>query len=84
MIHPHSFLFKETPEFVIFNELVFTTKEYMRNVIELDPLWLLEIAPHFYTEKDFKSDKGGVAPRGKGKSDRSTFDCFCIKNSSIL
>lgn len=48
MIHPHSFMFSESPEIIIYNELVFTTKEYMRNIIEIEGKWLLEIAPHFY------------------------------------
>jgi len=47
-------MYKETPEWVIFNELVFTTKEFMRNVIEVKSEWLYEIAPHYYKESDIK------------------------------
>ncbi len=32
-------------------------KEFMRNVIEIDPEWLVEIAPHYYKESDIKKDK---------------------------
>ena len=52
MIHPHSLLFKFQPLFVIYNELIFTTKEYMRSVLEIEAEWLLEVAPHFYSAKD--------------------------------
>jgi len=37
---------------VIYNELVFTTKEFMRELIEIKPEWLLEIAPHYYKHSD--------------------------------
>ncbi len=54
MIHPGSFVFKDEPEWVIFHELVHTTKEYMRNLIEIKPEWLTEIAPHYYKDSDIK------------------------------
>ena len=34
-IHPSSMLYKDQPECVIYNELVLTSHEYMRNVIEV-------------------------------------------------
>ena len=43
-IHPSSSLFNKNPEWVIYHELVLTTKEYMRNVLTLDPKWLVELA----------------------------------------
>jgi pre-mRNA-splicing factor ATP-dependent RNA helicase DHX16 len=51
-IHPGSSLFKDTPRWVIFHELVFTSKEFMRNVIEIMPEWLMEVAPHYYRNVD--------------------------------
>lgn len=30
MIHPSSLLYKDTPDYIIFHELVFTSKEYVR------------------------------------------------------
>ena len=46
-IHPQSCLFKEEvlPRWLVYHELVFTSKEYMRQVIVIKPDWLLEIAP---------------------------------------
>ena len=51
-IHPSSALFNKNPEWVIYHELVLTTKEYMRNVLVLDPKWLVELAPAFYKQGD--------------------------------
>ena len=33
---------------VVFNEVVQTTKDYMRDVTVIQPEWLCEIAPDFY------------------------------------
>ena len=46
-IHPSSSLFNKNPEWVIYHELVLTTKEYMRNVLTLDPKWLVELAVRY-------------------------------------
>jgi ATP-dependent RNA helicase DHX8/PRP22 len=51
-IHPSSALFQKNPEWVIYHELVLTTKEYMRNVLVIDPKWLFELAPKFYKQGD--------------------------------
>ncbi|KAG5229791.1 pre-mRNA-splicing factor ATP-dependent RNA helicase [Salix suchowensis] len=51
-IHPSSGLSQVLPRWVIYHELVLTTKEYMRQVTELKPDWLVEIAPHYYQMKD--------------------------------
>lgn len=55
--HPSSSLFEEPPEWVIYHELVLTSKEFMRNLIVIDPKWLLEIAPHYYKESDLLDEK---------------------------
>lgn len=51
-IHPSSCLFDIKPKTVVYHELVSTSKEYMRQVIEIEPEWLLEIAPHYYKPID--------------------------------
>lgn len=51
-IHPSSALFNKNPEWVLYHELVLTTKEYMRNVISIDAKWLAELAPNFYKRSD--------------------------------
>ncbi|KAL0729033.1 hypothetical protein Bca4012_025126 [Brassica carinata] len=39
-IHPTSVLFRSNPECVIFNELMQTSKKYIKNLTRIDPLWL--------------------------------------------
>jgi len=67
LIHPSSSLFKETPKWVIYHELVFTTKEYMRQVIEIKPDWLIEIAPHYYKKGDIEESTRKM-PKKSGKA----------------
>ncbi|KAK6139666.1 hypothetical protein DH2020_026584 [Rehmannia glutinosa] len=51
-IHPSSALFQRQPDWVIYHELVMTTKEYMREVAVVDPKWLVELAPRFFKVSD--------------------------------
>ncbi|CAG7822811.1 unnamed protein product [Allacma fusca] len=51
-IHPSSALFNRQPEWVVYHELVQTTKEYMREVTTIDPRWLVEYAPAFFRFSD--------------------------------
>ncbi|KAJ6853368.1 pre-mRNA-splicing factor ATP-dependent RNA helicase DEAH10 [Iris pallida] len=47
-IHPSSVLFRTKPDCIIFNELVRTNQNYVRNLTRIDPLWLPELAPQYY------------------------------------
>ena len=58
LIHPNSCLFDQIPRYVVYFELVLTTKEYMRQVIEIENEWLRETAPHFYKTKKLDEDDG--------------------------
>uniref|UniRef100_A0A8C1N2Y8 RNA helicase n=1 Tax=Cyprinus carpio TaxID=7962 RepID=A0A8C1N2Y8_CYPCA len=51
-IHPSSTLFNRQPEWVVYHELVLTTKEYMREVTTIDPRWLVEFSPAFFKVSD--------------------------------
>lgn len=51
-VHPSSALFHKPPQFVIYHELIMTTKEYMRNMLLIEPEWLLELAPNFFQKAD--------------------------------
>ena len=51
-IHPSSSLFHRQPEWVVYHEVVQTTKEYMREVTAIDPKWLVEFAPAFFKFSD--------------------------------
>ncbi|XP_065064224.1 probable ATP-dependent RNA helicase DHX35 [Rhopilema esculentum] len=60
-LHPQSVLSTETPpQWVVFNQVLLTGKEYMRDVTVIDPDWLLELAPHYYeygTERSVMSKR---------------------------
>ncbi|KXS12668.1 putative ATP-dependent RNA helicase DHX35 [Gonapodya prolifera JEL478] len=49
-IHPNSVLLKMSPACVVYHEVVETTKSFMRDVTVIEPQWLPELAPHFYTK----------------------------------
>jgi len=51
-IHPSSAIFNKNPEWVVYHELVLTTKEYMREVCTIEPKWLVELAPKFFKVSD--------------------------------
>ncbi|PWA55988.1 DNA/RNA helicase, ATP-dependent, DEAH-box type, conserved site-containing protein [Artemisia annua] len=51
-IHPGSALFRRNPDWVIYHELLMTTKEYMPAVTVVDPKWLVELAPRFFKVSD--------------------------------
>jgi len=51
-IHPGSSIFHKNPEWVIYHTLLLTSKEYMRDVITIEPKWLVELAPNFYRVHD--------------------------------
>jgi pre-mRNA-splicing factor ATP-dependent RNA helicase DHX16 len=56
------------PRFVVYSELVLTSKEYMRNVFEIDGQWLSDIGPMLYKQSDI--EKLGLEkkmPKGQGK-----------------
>ena len=51
-VHPSSVLHQRQPEFLLYHELVLTTKEYMREVTLIEPKWLVELAPRFFRQAD--------------------------------
>ncbi|EFP77773.2 hypothetical protein PGT21_014816 [Puccinia graminis f. sp. tritici] len=56
-IHPSSSCFntQPPPRMILFYELVLTSKEYARQVMQIDkPEWLLQAAPHFFKPADLE------------------------------
>ncbi|KAK9803444.1 hypothetical protein WJX73_001656 [Symbiochloris irregularis] len=53
-LHPSSALYGlgYTPDYIVYHELVFTTKEYMQCVTAVDPEWLAELGPVFFSVKE--------------------------------
>ncbi|KAJ1560194.1 hypothetical protein HK405_007923, partial [Cladochytrium tenue] len=58
------------PGWVVYHELVFTSREFMRQVIEIQPEWLLEVAPHYYKPDDLEPAGGSrkKMPKKAGKA----------------
>ncbi|XP_033955530.1 ATP-dependent RNA helicase DHX33 [Pseudochaenichthys georgianus] len=50
-IHPSSVLFQGKPAYVVFNELLHTSRCYMRDLCLVDADWLLEAAPEYFGRK---------------------------------
>ncbi|KAJ1964149.1 hypothetical protein GGI12_001605 [Dipsacomyces acuminosporus] len=50
-IHPASVFFSGNPKprYAVFVEAMETTKIYMKSMVAVDPKWLAEVAPHFYS-----------------------------------
>ena len=58
----------EQPRWVVYHELVFTTKEFMRQIVEIKSEWLVEIAPHYYKKKDVEDESSKKMPKAIGRS----------------
>ncbi|KAK7792080.1 hypothetical protein R5R35_003553 [Gryllus longicercus] len=67
-IHPNSSMFEDLPRWVLYHELVFTTKEFMRTVSEIESKWLLEVAPHYYKPRELEDSTNKKMPKQVGKS----------------
>ncbi|KAM9728398.1 ATP-dependent RNA helicase DHX33 [Menidia menidia] len=50
-IHPSSVLFQGKPAYVVFNELLHTSRCYMRDLCLVDADWLLDAAPEYFGRK---------------------------------
>lgn len=54
-IHPMSCLYTlRQPQFVVFCELLNTTKVFMKEITVIESSWLTELAPHYYVKKDVR------------------------------
>ena len=53
-LHPSSSLFGlgYTPDYVVYHELVMTSKEYMMCVTAVEAEWLAELGPMFFSVKE--------------------------------
>ena len=54
ILHPSSAIYGLgfTPDYVVYHELVMTSKEYMQCVTSVDPHWLAELGPMFFSVKE--------------------------------
>eukprot|EP00731_Ephydatia_muelleri_P020961 Em0013g688a len=51
-LHPSTCL-DHKPEWVLYNEFVLTTKNYIRTCVDIKPEWLIKIAPQYYELSNF-------------------------------
>eukprot|EP00928_Gymnodinium_smaydae_P046680 TRINITY_DN31105_c0_g1_i1.p1 TRINITY_DN31105_c0_g1~~TRINITY_DN31105_c0_g1_i1.p1 ORF type:complete len:1151 (+),score=293.85 TRINITY_DN31105_c0_g1_i1:106-3558(+) len=51
-IHPSSALYQRNPEWLVYHELVLTSKEYLRECATVEPHWLPELAPNLFSRAD--------------------------------
>jgi pre-mRNA-splicing factor ATP-dependent RNA helicase DHX15/PRP43 len=72
MLHPSHGLDRK-PEWVVYNELVLTTKNYVRTVTDVRGEWLLEYAAHYY---DLTVNCWALC--GGGGVDSHLFFCCCV------
>jgi len=65
-LHPTSALYGMgiTPDYVVYHELVLTSREYVMCVTAVDPYWLAEMGPMFFSVKE----------RGYGQRERKADD----------
>jgi pre-mRNA-splicing factor ATP-dependent RNA helicase DHX15/PRP43 len=55
-MHPSTVIdFK--PEFVMYNEFMLTSKNYIRTVTVIDPEWLFEVAPAYFDLDEFPNSE---------------------------
>eukprot|EP00927_Polykrikos_kofoidii_P043542 TRINITY_DN37611_c0_g1_i1.p1 TRINITY_DN37611_c0_g1~~TRINITY_DN37611_c0_g1_i1.p1 ORF type:complete len:1314 (+),score=272.56 TRINITY_DN37611_c0_g1_i1:116-4057(+) len=57
-LHPTSALYGlgYTPDYVVYHEVTYTTKEYMSTVTAVEPYWLAELGPMFFSVKETGTD----------------------------
>ena len=66
-LHPSSTLFEVNPKWIIFYELVLTSREYMRGNLPIQAEWLSEAAPHYHKKKDLEGlGTDRKMPKGQG------------------
>lgn len=75
-MHPSSALFGlgYVPDYVVYHELVLTSKEYMRTVTAVEPEWLARLGPMFFSIKE--SYKQRLAKRKEEKADQKRWFLF--------
>jgi HrpA-like RNA helicase len=86
-LHPSCCL-ETQPEWVLFNEFVFTTRPYIRTVTEIRPEWLLELAANYYdlqmfADGDAKRSLQRVLEKRKQKGKKVDLDAVTLKMNSM-
>ena len=58
-VHPSSVLFclGYVPDYVVYHEVIMTSREYIHTVTAVDPAWLAELGPMFFVMKESVGDQ---------------------------
>jgi pre-mRNA-splicing factor ATP-dependent RNA helicase DHX38/PRP16 len=96
VLHPSSAIYSlgYTPDYCVYHELIMTSKEYMSCVTAIDPLWLVELAPIFFSikedfgeENNFNKRENLIKKNDKAKVETNksnlTLNNSTLPNSSI-
>lgn len=73
-LHPSSALYGlgYTPDYVVYHELILTTKEYMQCATSVEAQWLAELGPMFFSVKD--SDTSMLEHKKKQKESKTAME----------
>ncbi|XP_051153013.1 pre-mRNA-splicing factor ATP-dependent RNA helicase DEAH7-like isoform X2 [Andrographis paniculata] len=73
-LHPSSALYGlgYTPDYVVYHELILTTKEYMQCTTAVEPQWLAELGPMFFSVKE--SDTSMLEHKKKQKQEKTAME----------
>mmetsp|Transcript_13934 Transcript_13934/g.40400 ORF Transcript_13934/g.40400 Transcript_13934/m.40400 type:complete len:98 (+) Transcript_13934:2133-2426(+) len=75
-LHPSTCL-DHKPEWVLYQEFVLTSKNYIRTCIDIRPEWLIDVAPHYYDLTNYPpGDAKRALERIAAKKDRDASDRF--------
>jgi len=82
VLHPSSSIYAlgYTPDYVVYHELIMTTKEYMSCVTAIDPVWLVELAPLFFSIKENFSGAIRYKPNTSNSAGNSVSRSEDLKN----
>lgn len=72
-MHPSSGLIgmQPPPRFILYYELVLTSKEYMRQCMPIEGSWLSELAPHYFNKKEVTEMMGSASKVKMPKADEA-------------
>lgn len=73
-LHPSSALYGMgcTPDYVVYHELILTTKEYMQCATAVEPQWLAELGPMFFSVKE--SDTSLLEHKKRQKEEKTAME----------
>ena len=68
-VHPSSVLLQThpPPRWILYHELVLTSREFMRSCMPVEAAWLGEVAPHFHKKGELEEEEARRMPKANGK-----------------